>query len=256
MKHLPFSTVLLSLIVGISACTPAAELSQSPLENTSDEPLQGASTDSSEIGSSQSPAAESLEAAVTDADVPAGQSGAVCDASSVQSEMNLCAQESYQQSEQQLDRVHQSLKRSLSDSGQRSLVAVSTAWAEFLSLDCAFSKNQYAGGSIEPLIYSSCLEGYTEARIAELQQTQSPQLSYQAADTQLNDTYQRLLAVLSGPEVEDVTDIQLAWIEYRDRNCAFETLYAPEAIKESQCLARMSEIRTAQLEEDIDQRSL
>lgn len=278
--------VIWGLLIGLSACTtaaPEASVSQdaqgtAPAGKTEESPSQAASgtpsdTDSLPAPVTEQPTTENQEQAVNldsdqipdnpDAETAIAKTGLTeeldddwCSRMATQQEMNRCAQERYQQANAELSNIYQDLQQGLPASGQQALSAAELAWVAFRDRDCTFAKDQFAGGSIVPLIYSSCLEAHTEERITELQQPQLPQLSYQAADDQLNATYQDLLAVLSESEADDITDVQLAWIEYRDRNCAFEILYSSDVIEESQCLARMSETRIAQLANDIEQRSL
>lgn len=281
MTQPPLSAIILSVLIGISACTPTAEQpAEQPAESTTGSnpaPSQTESTPETQTGNPQTPIAEgtspernsqstlrpdnpdvpgNTETPATDEPIGSPDNDESCDETATQREMNVCAQQRYQQANKKLNLVYQDLQSNLPANGQQALSNAELAWIEFRDLNCTFAKNQFAGGSIAPLVYHNCLETHTTTRLAELKQPQLPRLSYQAADTQLNSTYQDLLAVLSEPEKEDITDIQLAWIEYRDRSCAFEILYGADVIEESQCLARMSETRTAQLAQDIEQRSL
>ena len=73
-------------------------------------------------------------------------------------------------------------------------------------------------------------------------------LSHAEAAAQLNESYQDLVAVLSEPRVEALADVQLAWIEYRDRHCAYEVDYSPTLIGPAdQCLAWVSKLRAVDL---------
>jgi uncharacterized protein YecT (DUF1311 family) len=76
---------------------------------------------------------------------------------------------------------------------------------------------------------------------------------YQAADQKLNQVYRQLQAKLSGKQKQRMTNAQLAWIKFRDTNCNYEkgqfeggTMAGPIV---TSCLARMTEQRTQELEE-------
>ncbi len=179
-----------------------------------------------------------------------------CQSEETQAALNQCAQQSYKAADAQLNQAYRSLKATLSDSAARALTTTELAWIAFRDLDCTFISDLYKKGSIEPLIHSECLRERTQTRIVELQQPDLPELSYQAADHQLNERYQTLIGQLNRPQQQEMADVQLAWIEYRDDNCAFEVLYSTNVIEETQCLARMSETRATELQGIVEQRNL
>lgn len=76
--------------------------------------------------------------------------------------------------------------------------------------------------------------------------------TYETVDVALNQTYQALTTELSTNEQELLTDAELAWIEYRDKTCELEAApYDGGSIQPliySQCLTRMTENRTAELQ--------
>lgn len=80
---------------------------------------------------------------------------------------------------------------------------------------------------------------------------------YETVDVTLNQTYQALTQELSTPEQDLLTDAELAWIEYRDKTCELEA--APyeggtiQPLVYSQCLSRMTENRTAELQAHLDE---
>lgn len=170
--------------------------------------------------------------------------------------MNRCAQQSYVQADAELNRVYQAVKAQQPSSGQQALTRAEVAWLSFRDLDCEFERSQFEGGSMAPMIYSGCLNAQTRTRTAELRQPALPNTSYQAADAQLNQTYQSLMAILDKGRSNALVEAQMAWLEYRDRNCNYETLHSPTVIEETQCLARMSATRTEQLKQNIEQSSL
>ncbi len=251
----PIQLAALALI-GLSACTARTESLTQPQPQSSTE----IKTERPADATLDTPPAES---AVTpnnpdnpDAASAPGIDIANCQAPSTQTAMNLCAQVAYTEADTNLNRVYQSVKAAQTDSGQRALGTAEVAWISFRDLDCAFERDQYEGGSIAPMVYSNCLAERTRARTAELQRPELPQISYQAADAQLNRDYQALMSPLTEERTEALIKAQMAWLEYRDRNCDFEVLYSPIVIEKTQCLARMSTVRIAQLQTALDQNSL
>ncbi|MGB3298380.1 MAG: lysozyme inhibitor LprI family protein [Phormidesmis sp.] len=180
----------------------------------------------------------------------------ICNESGTQAEMNVCAHEDYKTADAELNQAYQSLRSQLSASGKQSLETAEGAWLSFRDLDCTFARGQFEGGSIEPMIYSGCLGAQTANRTQELQQPAAPQTSYAEADAQLNRAYQSVRGVISEVRKSELTEVQLAWLEYRDYNCAFEVDYRSTVKDKNQCLARMSETRSAQLQADFEQNNM
>lgn len=82
---------------------------------------------------------------------------------------------------------------------------------------------------------------------------------YQAADKKLNQVYRQLQSRLSKVQKQRMTNAQLAWIKFRDANCDYErgqfeggTMVGPVG---TSCLARMTEQRTKELEEYLQDTS-
>ena len=66
----------------------------------------------------------------------------------------------------------------------------------------------------------------------------------------MNDTYQVLKGTLDGADVDLLITAQLAWIDYRDRHCAYE------AGGSDACLAAITAARTQDLQDQLESRSL
>lgn len=81
---------------------------------------------------------------------------------------------------------------------------------------------------------------------------------YEAADAELNKTYNRLAGILNEDEKSLLKTSELAWIKYRDTNCVFESSqYAGGTMRpmiESFCLARVTKARTTELKEQYELR--
>jgi uncharacterized protein YecT (DUF1311 family) len=75
------------------------------------------------------------------------------------------------------------------------------------------------------------------------------QIAYEAADAQLNQSYQVLKESLNAQEQQQLTEVELAWIEFRDRHCDFkssaETTTQPTV--RYQCLTEATQRRTEEL---------
>ncbi len=82
--------------------------------------------------------------------------------------------------------------------------------------------------------------------------------SYKAADRRLNEVYRQLSSTLRGEQKSKLIDAQQTWIQYRDRNCSFETFGNQDGTGYSGflfgCLERMTKQRTADFERFMNQR--
>jgi uncharacterized protein YecT (DUF1311 family) len=180
-----------------------------------------------------------------------------CESFGTQTEMNLCAGRNADTSSEQLTQIRLIVADSLDEAARTSLTQSTTAWQAFRDLDCRFASDQFAGGSMESFVYGNCLTYQNLARIEALRGEANPELSYTEADRALNENYQALRTVLRSQRQEALIDVQLAWIEYRDRNCDFEANYSPTFTgTEDQCLAHMSEARARHLQQSVQQNTL
>lgn len=175
---------------------------------------------------------------------------AECNDPPTQLAMNRCAEAEYAQADARLNQVYQAVKSDLSGSQEDALIAAEKAWIDFRDGNCAFEQAQYAGGSIQPTVYYGCLTTSTLDRIDRLQGPTTTNLSYAAADAALNDTYQALKGMLSPADQDLLTTAQLAWLDYRDRHCAYVDGGSDA------CLAAITAARTDELENQLEARSL
>lgn len=83
-------------------------------------------------------------------------------------------------------------------------------------------------------------------------------LRYETADRRLNQVYRQVSATLQPPQKQILTDAQLAWIEFRDKSCDFETYGNRGGSGYSGflngCLERVTRARTAELEAYLQRR--
>lgn len=84
--------------------------------------------------------------------------------------------------------------------------------------------------------------------------------AYEQADRRLNQVYQELRSKLRGEERKQLTDAELTWIQFRDKNCSFEVYRSRDGTGYggflSECLKRMTKERTADLERYLEERQL
>ncbi|MGV2862573.1 lysozyme inhibitor LprI family protein [Achromobacter sp. AGC39] len=93
-----------------------------------------------------------------------------CGKGSTQTDMNLCADQAYRQSDKHLNEAYRSvIDRLKGDSTKTTqLQAAQKAWLFFRDAECAFSSGGATGGSIYPMVLSQCLDKLTQARTKEL----------------------------------------------------------------------------------------
>ena len=174
-----------------------------------------------------------------------------CNNPQTQLEMNYCSGLDYKKADQRLNQVYRRLRPEVPTARRQYLVNTQLAWIKFRDTDCELARSQFEGGSIAPLIQNTCLTDATDKRSGELETyynglvPQAAGSDYQAADRQLNETYQQVRDSLQGARRNRLTDAQLAWIEFRDENCKFEAAYVPGS--QNTCLIRMTEQRTLEL---------
>jgi uncharacterized protein YecT (DUF1311 family) len=181
---------------------------------------------------------------------PVPELPAECASPDTQTQMNICAQAEYEQADVQLNNVYQTVLASVSGAQADQLVTAEQAWITYRDQYCDFVQGQYAGGSIQPLVYGNCMTQLTQERTALLAQTAPTQTDLAAADATLNAVYQDLQDLLSPPAQEELTDAQLAWLDYRDAHCAFESGDM------NTCLATVTTLQTQHLQDQVESRSL
>ena len=93
-----------------------------------------------------------------------------CDNPLTQTTMNICANLEYQEVDRRLNQIYQQVRKEIIGSVQeQKLIKAQLSWIEFRDLDCDYVAEAYRGGSIQPLIYYSCLTSLTEERIQHLE---------------------------------------------------------------------------------------
>lgn len=88
--------------------------------------------------------------------------------SQTQMEMNATAYANYKKADAQLNKVYKQLMLTLDKNEKPLLIQAEKDWVKFRDSHCKFDASFYEGGSIQPLIYSTCLEELTKKRIVEI----------------------------------------------------------------------------------------
>jgi uncharacterized protein YecT (DUF1311 family) len=85
-----------------------------------------------------------------------------------QAEMNQTAAQGYYKADVELNKVYKILMSKLDEKGKSLLIKAENDWIKYRDAHCKFEASFYEGGSMQPMIYSSCLESVTMERIKEL----------------------------------------------------------------------------------------
>jgi uncharacterized protein YecT (DUF1311 family) len=93
---------------------------------------------------------------------------------------------------------------------------------------------------------------------SQVEMNQCAGKAYKAADAELNQVYQKLVAMLDEEEKAQLKNVETAWLKYRDANCEF----AADQFKGGSirpmiyafCLADMTRNRTAEIKNQITDR--
>ncbi len=98
----------------------------------------------------------------------AGTAGAACPGQT-QQEMNACAQAEFQQADAALNAAWGPAKSFMDGIGQGdALLDAQRKWIAFRDAACTAEIAPYSGGSIQPLIWYSCLARLTRTRTQDL----------------------------------------------------------------------------------------
>ena len=94
-----------------------------------------------------------------------------CDEALTQLEMSQCTVSESAHTEKQLKKIYHQLETQNSgDVEQLNLLKqTQSLWLKYRETSCQFASSQYEGGSIQPLIYSSCITGLTKERVKNLE---------------------------------------------------------------------------------------
>jgi uncharacterized protein YecT (DUF1311 family) len=90
-----------------------------------------------------------------------------CENATDQATMNQCAAQQNAAADKELNALYQQITTRLKAEPERKklLVGAQRAWVAFRDAECKFSASGVEGGSVYPLIYSSCTTDLTKARV-------------------------------------------------------------------------------------------
>lgn len=94
-----------------------------------------------------------------------------CSAPMDQHSMNQCAEREYQAADRALNARYQATRKAITavdPEADRLLVTAQKAWITYRDAHCRTSAQSNKGGSMEPLMWFSCLARTTEARTKDL----------------------------------------------------------------------------------------
>ena len=122
-----------------------------------------------------------LSSAAAGAFMPAlAQDAPDCKAPETQADMTFCAGKDYEKADKQLNAAYQKVRKQLAErdktadeSGKGAvdaLVAAQRAWVAFRDANCDAFGFQARGGTMEPMLVSSCLADMSNKRADDLRQ--------------------------------------------------------------------------------------
>lgn len=94
-----------------------------------------------------------------------------CPQARTQRDLNVCAAQELARADSVLNARYQRLVRTMPAPQLELLRTSQRAWIRFRDAECAYRASAYAGGSMQPMVRSSCLARLTEVRAAELGET-------------------------------------------------------------------------------------
>lgn len=111
---------------------------------------------------------------------PAAAQEPNCKEPQTQADMTICAGKDYEKADKQLNVEYQKLRKLLTERDKAAdadgkgaadaLVTAQRAWVAFRDANCALSGFQARGGSMEPMLISSCLAEMSTKRADDLRQ--------------------------------------------------------------------------------------
>ena len=100
--------------------------------------------------------------------VPGAALAEDCGDLQTQYEMNQCARDDHAKVDAQMNKDYKAYRARLSGEQLRQFTNAQRAWVRFRDLSCAYESSGVKGGSVYPLILSSCLAGMTRERIRQI----------------------------------------------------------------------------------------
>ena len=97
---------------------------------------------------------------------------AACQNATTQLQLNECAAASYAKSDKDLNKVYRDILARLKGPSETKtdFIAAQRAWLKYRDAQCRFEISGLEGGSVQPMIYSQCLDTLTQSRTKYLSQ--------------------------------------------------------------------------------------
>lgn len=148
-----------------NSSTPTSDAAPSATPSPTEPAPAVSPTPSTPVATPQSPTATASP------DQPAPRTPSSCINAQTQAEINTCAEAEYQAADAELNQVYQALVSQLSESDRAMLTTAEESWIAYRDSNCDFEQSLFAGGSIQPSVYYSCLTRMTNERIGLLQES-------------------------------------------------------------------------------------
>ena len=91
-----------------------------------------------------------------------------CTHATTQTDMSLCARESYKNSDEAMNKVYQEILRKIEGEQKKLLKISQKNWIKYRDYDCDFRTSISKDGSINPMLKAQCLEEITTERKKQL----------------------------------------------------------------------------------------
>ena len=85
-----------------------------------------------------------------------------------QNDMNFCADQDFQKADKALNAAYRKVMADMDDATKTKLKIAQRAWVTFRDAECDYESMSEAGGSMQPMIYSTCQARLTKVRTKEL----------------------------------------------------------------------------------------
>ena len=171
-----------------------------------------------------------------------------------QTALNGCAADWERAASARRQDVYGALEGSTFSGELNTLQTAEFTWQAFESTYCALISHGYRGGTIYPLILSSCrAERHNERTVALTQWTPEVLPDYFTVLPQLEGAYEAALADASFRVQAGLPSNQMLWETYRNQHCTWEVgQYAEEpnlgeGDRLNRCFARLTRQRIEQL---------
>lgn len=87
-----------------------------------------------------------------------------CKNAQTQAALRQCSAQDYEREDSRLNKTYRALMGRLDGAGQTKLQEVQESWVKYQDLHCEYMAAQYEGGSMQPLVLSTCLTDLAKQR--------------------------------------------------------------------------------------------